>query len=423
MSLKLSGVALGNITGGPSSITLADLADVSIVSPLTGQYLRYNETISEWQNVYLDTDVYNYLDGKMSGSDGVEITYTSGPQTIVFGLGDITPTSISTSGTITASNLSGSSTGTNTGDQTITLTNDVTGSGTGSFAATLATVNSSPQTDTFRKITVNGKGLVTETSAVASSDITTALGYTPVNKAGDTMTGLLVLSADPSAALGAATKQYVDNVAEGLKTKPAAEVATTATLTSTYSNGASGVGATLTATTNGAFPTIDGVTLTSTTPGSNGVLVKNQSAPAQNGRYNLTQLGDGSNPWILTRCGLCDTAAEIPGAYVFVKDGGQAGTGWVAVVADPSTFVVGTDAITWSQFSGAGTYVAGSGIDISSNIITNIGVTSAVAGTNIAVSAATGAVTFSVTGTVPTATTSTNIAGGTAGSISYQSGA
>ncbi|MCM2282619.1 MAG: hypothetical protein NDI61_12320, partial [Bdellovibrionaceae bacterium] len=39
-----------------------------------------------------------------------------------------------------------------------------------------------------------------------------ALGFTPVNKAGDTMTGLLVLSADPSANLGAATKQYVDSV-------------------------------------------------------------------------------------------------------------------------------------------------------------------------------------------------------------------
>jgi hypothetical protein len=44
------------------------------------------------------------------------------------------------------------------------------------------------------------------------------LGFTPVNKAGDTMTGLLVLSANPSAALGAATKQYVDT---GLATKQA----------------------------------------------------------------------------------------------------------------------------------------------------------------------------------------------------------
>lgn len=53
----------------------------------------------------------------------------------------------------------------------------------------------------------------TRTGAVTltSGDVTTALTYTPVNKAGDTMTGLLVLSGPPTAALGAATKAYVDN--------------------------------------------------------------------------------------------------------------------------------------------------------------------------------------------------------------------
>ena len=47
-------------------------------------------------------------------------------------------------------------------------------------------------------ITYNGAGIIA------------GLGYTPVNLAGDTMTGLLILSADPAVALGAATKQYVD---------------------------------------------------------------------------------------------------------------------------------------------------------------------------------------------------------------------
>jgi hypothetical protein len=42
-----------------------------------------------------------------------------------------------------------------------------------------------------------------------AADLATSVG-TKVSKAGDTMTGLLVLSADPSANLGAATKQYVD---------------------------------------------------------------------------------------------------------------------------------------------------------------------------------------------------------------------
>ena len=56
---------------------------------------------------------------------------------ISLGLGDITPTSVSASGAVTGSNLSGTTSGSNTGDQTITLTGDVTGSGTASFAATI----------------------------------------------------------------------------------------------------------------------------------------------------------------------------------------------------------------------------------------------------------------------------------------------
>jgi hypothetical protein len=174
--------------------------------------------------------------------------------------------------------------------------------------------------------------------------------------------------AEPINNFDAATKQYVDEVAEGLRVKPAVEVATTTNLVSTYDNGNSGVGATLTSTTNGAFPQVDGITLASTTPGQNGVLVKNQTNAAQNGRYNLTQIGDASNPWILTRCGLCDESSEIPGAYTFVKGGAtQAGTGWVQTVADPATFVIGTDPIIVVQFSGSGLYQAGTGLTLTGN--------------------------------------------------------
>jgi hypothetical protein len=97
-----------------------------------------------------------------------------------------------------------------------------------------------------------------------------------------------------------------------------------------------------------------------------GVLVKNQTNPAHNGRYNLTSLGEaGVSPWVLTRCGLCDEADEIPGAYTFVQNGTvNGGTGWVQTVADPSTFTVGTDAIIVTQFSGAGTYTAGTGLTL-----------------------------------------------------------
>ena len=90
------------------------------------------------------------------------------------------------SGTLSFTNLSttltiantASVSGTNTGDQTITLTGDVTGSGTGSFATTLA--NSGVTAGTYTKVTVDAKGRVTTGASLASADVTTALGATPV---------------------------------------------------------------------------------------------------------------------------------------------------------------------------------------------------------------------------------------------------
>ena len=165
-------------------------------------------------------------------------------------------------------------------------------------------------------------------------------------------------------------KLYVDEVAEGLRAKPSVRAATTANLAAIYDNGASGVGATLTADTNRAFSTLDGVTGWAITTPPQGVLVKNQTNPAYNGRYNLTALGEaGVSPWVLTRCSLCDTATEIPGSYTFVTGGTiNGGSGWVQTVVDPATFVVGTDAIIVVQFSGAGTYSAGTGLTLTGNV-------------------------------------------------------
>jgi hypothetical protein len=75
----------------------------------------------------------------------------------------------------------------------------------------------------------------------------------------------------------------------------------------TYANGTAGVGATLTATANGAFPTIDGVTI----PLGGRVLVKNEATGANNGVYTLTQVGTAGTPYILTRATDYDTAAEL----------------------------------------------------------------------------------------------------------------
>ena len=245
-----------------------------------------------------------------------------------------------------------------------------------SFVGAL-TGNASTATTLQTARTINGVSFDGSANIIVADD-------TKLPLAGGTMSGAIDMGSNkitglgaPIASTDAATKQYVDEVAEGLKTKPAVELATTANLSAAYDNGTSGVGATLTSTSNGAFPTIDGVTLTSTTFGQNGVLVKNQTNAAHNGRYNLTQLGDAGTPWILTKCGLCDEADEIPGAYVFVKSGTlYAATGWVQTVASPSTFVVGTDAITVTQFSGAGSYTAGTGLSLNGTQFSNTGVLS-----------------------------------------------
>jgi hypothetical protein len=184
-------------------------------------------------------------------------------------------------------------------------------------------------------------------------------------KSGGTMTGALTLSADPSSSLHAATKQYVDNTASGVVAKPQVLGATTANIDATYDNGTAGVGATLTHNTNGELPSTSGGA-TGWAVGK-GILVKNQTNKAENGRYYVSDMGSPSTPYVLTRCGYCDEASEIPGAYIFVQDGTFAGTGWIQVVADPATFVVGTDNIDVFQFSGSGTITAGTNISVSGN--------------------------------------------------------
>ena len=160
---------------------------------------------------------------------------------------------------------------------------------------------------------------------------------------------------NPTSGQDAATKSYVDSAAQGLRVIPAALAATTANLNATFASGV------LTATTNGAF-TVDDVT--AFVVGSR-VLVKNQNAQAQNGSYVVTTVGDGSTPWVLTRGEYFNESSEIPGAFQFVTDGTlNRSTGWVATVADAETFVIGTNAVVWYQFSGAGTYTAGSALTL-----------------------------------------------------------
>lgn len=156
----------------------------------------------------------------------------------------------------------------------------------------------------------------------------------------------------------AANKAYVDAVAEGLHIHASVQAATTAPLTGsvTYDNGTSGVGATLT--TDTPINTLDGYSLVN----GDRVLIKNQANSAHNGIYIRT------SSTVFTRAADFDTTAEIAsGDFLFVSNGTVNGkTGWVQTVKSTS---VGTTNVVFEQFSGAGTYIAGSGLAFTGNQI------------------------------------------------------
>lgn len=225
----------------------------------------------------------------------------------------------------------------------ITVSN---GSGvSGSPTVDLATVTDGG-TGTFLKVTVDAYGRVSGTTPVIASDVTGLVDSTYVNVAGDTMSGNLNMGgntvtglAAPTAGSDAATKNYVDAGIAGLSWKDAARAAS-----STNVNVAS------------APSTMDGVTLAA----DDRVLLMGQTAPAQNGIYVFASAGAA-----LVRATDMDAAAEFSGATLFVQEGGTfANSGWTQT-AEITT--VGTDAVTFVQFSGSGSYVAGTGLDLTGN--------------------------------------------------------
>ena len=153
------------------------------------------------------------------------------------------------------------------------------------------------------------------------------------------------VSTAPSASTDIANKSYVDSVAQGLNIKSAVLAATTTSITL--------VGGQV----------VDGVTLVA----GDRVLVKNQSVASANGIYNVQ-----TTAW--TRTTDADTWNELVSAFVFVEQGTtQADTGFVCT-ADPGG-TLGVTAVNWTQFSGAGTYTAGTGLTLSGTqfSITNTG--------------------------------------------------
>jgi len=281
--------------------------------------------------------------------------------------------------TIGSTNLALGATATTFAGLTSVTSTSFTGALTGN-ASTATTLQ------TARTIAISGPVTGTATSFNGSANIVipvTALDVAHANVTGtlavdhggtgvttSTGTGSVVLSASPAltgtptaptAASGTNTTQLattefvtaaVDAARTGLDVKASVRAATTANITLSNTQ------------------TVDGVALSV----GDRVLVKDQTTASANGIYVVS-----ATAW--TRSTDADTDAEVTaGMFTFVEQGTvNADSGWV--LSTDGAIVVGTTALTFAQFSGAGQIVAGAGLTKTGNTL-NVG-----AGTGITVNA------------------------------------
>jgi len=287
-----------------------------------------------------------------------------------------------------------------------------------------------------RAVYLDGAG-----SAVTALDVNT-LGTTTANITTANITAGTVTTA-PTSANDLANKTYVDTIAAaGLHYHDPVRVESPSALTVTYNNGTAGVGATLTNAGTQAALVIDGITLST----SDRVLIYTQTDATQNGVYTVTDVGSVSTNWVMTRATDADSYnpsdpdALGQGDAFFVTEG-DTGAGELYVCTTVGTITFGTTDINFTQISSAQIYSAGTGLTLTGTTfsITNTAVSAATYGsasqvpvfdvnaqgqitgvtdTPIAISGA--AVSGDIAGNAGSAT---NIAGGGAGQVPYNTGA
>ena len=326
----------------PNAVTTSQTFVLPDGDGTAGQFLKTDgsgnlefDTVNQYINLAGDTgtDQYNTSETlTFAGTGGMVQTVTDNTVTVTAEA--LTNANLSGSAGITNANLANPET--TLGSSVLTL---------GSTETDLAGLTSLVVDD----LTLNGQSITTTAgnkdinlSPHGTGTIVVPSGYE--DRAGFTDNSL-------------ANKMYVDQVAQGLDTKPSCKLATTANLSASYNNGSAGVGATLTSSSNGTL------TLDSTATNLNDrILVKDQTDATENGIYTLTTLGDGSNPWVLTRATPEDQPSELSGgAFVFVEEGVlNANNGYTFTHTGQPTF--GTTNLDVAQFSGAGQIIAGAAL-------------------------------------------------------------
>lgn len=160
----------------------------------------------------------------------------------------------------------------------------------------------------------------------------------------------------------AVNRAQLDAVSSGLDVKASVRAGSTANVAGSYAaTGGTSSRGQLTGMPNA----VDGVTLA----GSDRVLLKDQTAGAENGIWVVSTLGTGANG-VWDRASDFDADAEVTaGAYTFVEEGTtNADSGWVLTTNNPITIGGGSGtALVWAQFSGAGSITGGAGLTKTGN--------------------------------------------------------